>query len=291
MPIEIRWAFKVSAWKPCKEKFLKAITSLPLEEIKKIEELGFKEDYESSLIGRLMIRRCIKMISSIQWKDIRLQRSEKGKPVCVNATSGKLFFNISHQGDYTVLAASTQNNIGVDVMKFSPPNQSNIPSFFHRMHRQFVQSEWDYINSFPNELAQLQAFHRLWCLKESYLKAIGSGVGTESAKTMRFQINTPTLSTKCNDSVLFINDKATRWVFEERLLDAKHVVTVASECDGSRSRRRLMRRMKRDFEIVKFERLVKKVQPLVPQDVKWWENYAIKPYKWLMLLIRLLDRK
>ena len=275
MSFEIRWAFNVSSWLPCKQQIITSLAGISLEEIERIQKFRFKEDYKLSLIGRLMIRRCIQLVCGISWSEIQLDRTEKGKPICENTITGnrQLFFNVSHQGDFAVLAASTTCNVGIDVMKFSYPNNTDVPSFFRLMNRQFVESEWDYIKSFKKEWTQLKAFYRLWCLKESYVKAIGVGIGTESAETMRFQIKTNSLdaSEKCNDSVLYIDNRSIPWSFNECTLDENHIVTVASEALTSQRCS-----LSTEFEFITFESLTKDIDMVVPPDIAWWEKYIKK---------------
>lgn len=62
----------------------------------------------------------------VPWSEIRLERSPRGKPyLAAPAYSGPeawaWSFNVSHQGDYAVLAAEQGRQVGVDVMKTAMP--------------------------------------------------------------------------------------------------------------------------------------------------------------------------
>lgn len=73
-----------------------------------------------SQAGRLLIRKAISDSLSLPWDQIRLERSEKGKPFLANEVSAPLAgfnFNVSHQGEYAVLAAEPCHLVGIDVMK------------------------------------------------------------------------------------------------------------------------------------------------------------------------------
>lgn len=64
----------------------------------------------------------------LPYGQIKLSRTEKGKPYILNQPNGKTpsnrcNFNISHQGDYVVLAAEAQKLIGIDVMKVEWPRK------------------------------------------------------------------------------------------------------------------------------------------------------------------------
>lgn len=280
MPFEMRWAFNASAWLPCKQQIQTALSGISREEIDRIQRFRFKDDYKLSLIGRLMIRKCVQLCYGISWSSIELHRNQKGKPFCSNLRGQRepaLSFNVSHQGDYTVLATSTTTSVGIDVMKFTYPNNTDVPSFFRIMNRQFVESEWEYIKSFKDDWTQLQAFYRLWCLKESYVKAIGVGIGTESAETMHFKINTfkMDLVKNCEDSVLFVNNKQAPWSFNECLLDEEHVATVAYE---NTSEKQSMS-SSLDFQFISFEELTNDLEIVTSPKTDWWTNFTEKSCK------------
>lgn len=55
---------------------------------------------------------------NIPYNEVTLVRTEKGKPFITGRTDvDKFSFNVSHQGDYAVLAAQGNCQLGVDVMK------------------------------------------------------------------------------------------------------------------------------------------------------------------------------
>ena len=274
MGTEIRWAFNALAWKPTKQQLLLALSSISPEENKRVQKFLFKDDYKLGLVGRLLIRKCIHTVLHIPWKEIVLDRSEKGKPKLGNDLQERTFsFNISHQGNYTVLAASTAQNVGIDIMKFVTPNNTDIPSFFKLMKGQFVEGEWKYIHNFENEWTKLKAFYRLWCLKESYVKAVGVGIGSHSAALFNFRINTRLLdvSDDCNDSVLYLKNLPQSWTFHECLLDDNHIVAVAMETSESRDMVK--------FEHISFDSLIEDAETMLTPVEDWWSIYEQKYVK------------
>ncbi|MEA4870044.1 MAG: 4'-phosphopantetheinyl transferase superfamily protein [Christensenella sp.] len=91
----------------------------------------------------------------------RYERGKRGKPHLPDKTP----FNITHAGDYAVLALSTQA-VGVDLERIRPIDWQKIAArFFHPEERAYLERS-------PDPAAE---FFHIWTLKESYLKAEGLG--------------------------------------------------------------------------------------------------------------------
>jgi 4'-phosphopantetheinyl transferase len=74
-------------------------------------------------------------------------------------------FNLTHAGDYAVLAVSEQA-VGVDVERVRAINWEKLSArFFHPHEQQFLRESDD----------PVKQFFTVWTLKESYLKAEGQG--------------------------------------------------------------------------------------------------------------------
>lgn len=87
---------------------------------------------------------------------------QKGKPYI----DGACEFNLSHAGDFVVLATA-ERAVGVDIERERPMAYRAVAErFFH-------PEEADFLRASQNPLAD---FFTLWTLKESYLKAEGSGL-------------------------------------------------------------------------------------------------------------------
>lgn len=80
-----------------------------------------------SQAGRLLIRKLIAEKLCIPWNEIHLKRTSKGKPFLANNVVGicsNYNFNVSHQGDYAVLAAEPELQVGIDIMKTNLPGNA-----------------------------------------------------------------------------------------------------------------------------------------------------------------------
>ncbi|XP_027533119.1 L-aminoadipate-semialdehyde dehydrogenase-phosphopantetheinyl transferase isoform X3 [Neopelma chrysocephalum] len=161
----VRWAFPCGAWRPCRREWLLAAQLVQPEEKDRIGQFVFARDAKAALAGRLLMRKLIAEKMCIPWNKVHLQRTSKGKPFLANTVisiNSNYNFNISHQGDYAVLAAEPELQVGVDIMKTNLPGSSSVPNFFHIMKRQFTETEWDVIKSMSNEWMQLDMFYRHW---------------------------------------------------------------------------------------------------------------------------------
>ena len=97
----------------------------------------------------------------------RFERGRRGKPHLIDQAP----FNLTHAGDYAVLALSGQS-VGVDLERFRPIDWRRISErFFHPVERVFLAE-----SSEPEK-----DFFRIWTLKESYLKAEGTGFSVSPA--------------------------------------------------------------------------------------------------------------
>jgi len=79
-------------------------------------------------------------------------------------------FNVSHSGDYVLIAIILENKVGIDLeeINFEIDYQS-------LSNRFFSDKEKNELISLDKD-DQLDAFYRAWARKESFIKAIGKGV-------------------------------------------------------------------------------------------------------------------
>jgi 4'-phosphopantetheinyl transferase len=114
-----------------------------------------QEDKARSLVAGLLLRE----VCGVEC-DTQLAYGEKGKPYLLDNT---LKFNLSHSGDFVVLAVS-DTEIGVDIEKIKPYNKAVAK-------RCFTSAELEWLS----EENTNEAFYRLWTAKESIMKATGAG--------------------------------------------------------------------------------------------------------------------
>ncbi|XP_054007935.1 L-aminoadipate-semialdehyde dehydrogenase-phosphopantetheinyl transferase [Hylaeus anthracinus] len=268
----IRWAFNWKEWNPSEKDIARAISCVQLDEKERLDRFVFRKDVRSSLVGRLMMRKYVNDYGHIPYNEIVFARDTHNKPIVRNA-SLNLRFNVSHQGNYTVLAGETRDvKLGVDVMKLEYTGGKQLSEFFRIMGRICSSSEWDEIkNTSLNDSEQIHMFCRHWALKESYGKATGKGI-TIDLGSLNFRTNSKLVDNSViTDTVLYIHDVKQDWLFEETLLDSEHCVAVALQENGTAPPSRHT-----CFEILSSDRLFANTIPLFPQDSEFAKKYLKK---------------
>ena len=110
----------------------------------------------------------------------KVKHNSDGKPY----VDAELHFNISHSGDYVVLALSDRE-IGIDIQKNVPISERAAKFFLNAEEIAFVK-----------EHPEISLAH-LWCKKEAFLKCLGCGWNNKEAHKC------PTLS----DKIVFRSDE------------------------------------------------------------------------------------
>lgn len=268
----IRWAFNWKEWNPSEKDFAYAISCIQLEEKERLARFVFRKDVRASLVGRLLMRKFVYDYGNIPYSDIILTRDANKKPILQNV-SLNLNFNVSHHGNYTVLAGETRNvKLGVDIMKLEYSGGKDLSEFFRIMNRSFSRSEWKEIKNLSlNESAQISMFCRHWALKESYLKAIGVGI-TIDLGTIIFKTNSElSENSVTTDTDLYINDIKQEWLFEETLLNSQHCIAVALQ-----ENEEIPKSQMSTFEVISSDKLLANTVPLFPQDLEYAQKYFKK---------------
>lgn len=285
----VRWAVDLSQWKPTLHDITFASSCIQSEEKERLMKFHFRDDFNASLIGRLLMRKFIKDYTDIPYNEIHFNRDNKGKPILSNQLENfqHIDLNVSHHGSFSILTGITQNKllltssvetqnddnnnirIGTDIMKIEYSGGKPLNEFFRLMNRNFSYDEWKFIKNQRTEFDQLKAFMRNWCLKECYVKNIGVGI-TINLQRISFNIKTEelTLNSIVNDTILKIDDTIlNNWKFEEHLLDENHCAAISIKNPPSDY-------IPNNFEFLTFNDLLKNAIPLQELD----ESYARKVF-------------
>ncbi|XP_059480587.1 L-aminoadipate-semialdehyde dehydrogenase-phosphopantetheinyl transferase [Neocloeon triangulifer] len=270
----VRWAAKVGSWQPTEVEWTKAASLIQLEEKERIGKFYFKRDAKSSMLGRLLIRKFLSQATGLSNTEIFIERDKNGKPVYPCDPS--VIFNVSHQGDFAVLAGVAGclpgQMLGVDIMKLEYTGGKSLSEFFRIMTRNFSPKEWLLIKNQQEESIQLKEFCRHWSLKESYVKATGTGI-TVNLQNLSFATSSRIGSTSSSltDTILYesevpLND----WTFEESMLDEKHCVSLCRNFNVNNVE---------NFQTLQIDELMVDLEPLNAPDVNYTANFMSKDEK------------
>lgn len=291
----IRWAFDLKGWHCTLNDLELATACIQPEEKKRLAQFHFLDDFKSSIVGRLLMRRFVKAcVPELDYSAIHLERDERNKPF-FRPPPGmdqlpKIDFNVSHHERYAVIAGSFTTNhgqictqtTGVDVMNTVYTGGKGIDEFFRLMTRTFTPNEWRFIRSRKGEQQQSAAFMRHWSLKESYAKNIGVGI-TMDLQSIDFKLKTDELAIDhiTRDTSVSVDGKLQRnWIFEESLLDDEHCVAVAVENPTEQYFNTPQNELK--FQIIDFDTLMEdaiKIRPSLTIDTYYCQRVLQKGLK------------
>ncbi|XP_022150582.1 L-aminoadipate-semialdehyde dehydrogenase-phosphopantetheinyl transferase-like isoform X2 [Momordica charantia] len=138
------------------------------------------EDRKRALVSRLLQYALVHNILEIPYDEIIIKRTLEGKPYleCDKLTSDipNFNFNVSHHGDYVVIASEPLCLVGLDVVSYTAPQNEDTIEYVESFSSYFSSLEWKNIMNPSSSTSVLVEFYRYWSLKEAYVKAIGSGM-------------------------------------------------------------------------------------------------------------------
>jgi len=152
-------------------------------ELARMHRFRFDRDKKRHLLTRTLLRSVLShyfpKTDKTKWQ---FEINKYGKPSISNSLPWPLKFNISHSGDLILIAVANGNDVGVDVETIASREKTA-----GLIERCFSSREASFIN-YPSVEQTEQRFFQLWTLKESYIKALGTGLSTP-LKSFEFEIN------------------------------------------------------------------------------------------------------
>lgn len=113
--------------------------------------------------GRALLKRAVSELYGIDTDTLTIKKGEHGKPYFSQRED--ICFNISHSGDYVAVMVG-DSPLGVDIQTIRPVKDRMIEKLCNESEKNFVYGSNN----------KDRAFITLWTLKESYIKAIGTGM-------------------------------------------------------------------------------------------------------------------
>lgn len=249
----VRWCFNVGKWSPSRDDWLKLTASISDEELVRINKFHYQDDSKSSIIGRALIRKFVSMALEAPSNEIDLDRTAHGRPIISERSLKKfspksvptsLDFNVSHSGDYCILAGfwtrdpcEIRLTVGADVTRIvSKKTKQELDRFLDLMsRREFLPDEWRTVTGAADDRQKCVNFTRLWCLKESFIKSIGLGLSYGLNRICFRPCAANSLPDRrqllSDTQVLVDNQLAPDWTFLETALDEEHLVAIGYNYD------------------------------------------------------------
>ena len=170
----------------------------------------FQRDRNRDLLARALTRCVLAGFMSATPVELAFEAGEHGKPgfdfLSMDGMEEwqSLAFNLSHAGDWVVLAVTRTRLVGVDIEASDRDND-----VLQIADRYFFGRELEELQSFPAP-EQRSRFFDYWTLKEAYMKARGEGISLGLDK-FGFRLRDPGAITIALDDSL--EDNPRRWQF------------------------------------------------------------------------------
>ena len=209
--LRLRWIVNSTAWKPSEVEFEFILQSLlPPHESDAVRRFRRMEDRKRAVLSRLMQRNAIARACEANGgggaeeeaaatttralRGLDVRRTKGSKPFFAVrlglAHAPNFNFNVSHEGDYVVLASETHAVVGVDVaapgqvrrVTEAASAETDVESLLETFKNVLTQREVDAIRETAREKGERageELFRKHWSLKEAHVKAVGVGLGMD----------------------------------------------------------------------------------------------------------------
>ncbi|KAK1421193.1 hypothetical protein QVD17_23356 [Tagetes erecta] len=219
-----RWLVNTSNWDPSPHQFSIAMSVIPQQQHSSITRFVKIEDRKRALVSRLLQYALVHQLIGIPFHEIAINRTAQGKPYLEkhqNVKFPNFNFNVSHHGDYVAIASEPICLVGLDIVSCFIPGKETVSDFIRNFSSYFSRLEWEKIVNAGSDEDVLDVFFRYWCLKEAFVKALGTGVGYKLDHVEFHHKDWTNIYVKVDGDVL--ND----WSFWLSELQGRHRIAVA----------------------------------------------------------------
>jgi 4'-phosphopantetheinyl transferase len=147
-------------------------------EIERSNRYKFTGDRSNFIARRGILRKMLGIYLAVDPAGINYQKNPYGK---LSLADHSLSFNISHSQDWTALAFTLTDEVGVDIEMLRP-----MPDLSRMVEHWFSPDEIASLSALASE-EKLASFYHIWTQKEAFLKARGEGL---SFPTKDFSVST-----------------------------------------------------------------------------------------------------
>lgn len=190
------WAVDVSAWNGepytrvngCSatdpwDQDVTALLGHDVPETQRVRRYLRGIDRVRSLVARVLPRLLLVQEGVCAWQNVRIETTVEGRPY-VAAPAGLAYdYNLTHDGDWVVMAFSQRARVGVDVMQMAlPPFEESSTTFSTTMAASMTPAERAWVAAPAEEQGVLERLLHVWTYKEALTKNMGVGLGFDFAQ-------------------------------------------------------------------------------------------------------------
>lgn len=144
-----------------------AESTLSVDEARRAARFHFPKDRDHFIAAHGILRQIVGRYLHCNPRELTFSVNQYGKPALVNSD---LEFNLSHSGNFALLAVTQNRKVGVDVECIRQGISSHVIA-----QQYFSKAEVAELQSLPMEQRET-AFFTCWTRKEAYIKAQGLGL-------------------------------------------------------------------------------------------------------------------
>jgi 4'-phosphopantetheinyl transferase len=164
------WRAKLDQSPACMAQLRATLSS---DEHERADRFHFEADRMRFVIGRGVVRQLLGHCLGVPAEGVGFEFSGEGKPsLAIRPREASLNFNISHSGDFVLVALTYGRKVGVDAELIRRDFDPDLIA-----ERFFSPSERSRLIVLPNQIKH-EAFFSCWTKKEAYLKARGEGLSS-----------------------------------------------------------------------------------------------------------------
>ena len=148
------------------------------DEVARATRFHFPVDRRRYTVARAALRLLLALRLDQPARTLQFSYGSHGKPILGIAEEDNLHFNLAHSGDLAVIATTGLGAVGVDVEVCRPISE------FRGLVARFFAPEEQVIFESLDDTTALQAFFLGWTRKEAVLKALGTGLATDTKQVV-----------------------------------------------------------------------------------------------------------
>lgn len=184
-------------------------------EAQKVFRFLHLKDKELAFGSLLLQKHIIHSLFNVPLNDISISRTKLGKPYCQHYNIAPAFnYNVSHDGQFVAMTFSQHCQTGIDIMETTRMMR------LADLGNSFLPSERANITGAADPSLQL---FRLWCVKEAYIKALGTGMSIEPGRIEVSNVSQQGFGNSHDISVSLDGKLQQGFVFTEFRVDENHI--------------------------------------------------------------------